>query len=337
MNIYSQQAYNRRMTVVVMTVFLAFFAFIGWGTDYYVLRPFAQMDRPTRQMQADTDDDASAPQKPFVPWATIIAVAIALISVGISLKGGTSIVLNSAHARKADPADEKERQFINVVEEVSIAAGFAAPPEAYVIPDPDPNAFAAGIHQKGSVIAATRGLLEKLNREELQGVVAHEMSHIRNSDVMLMTVVAVLAGAIALLSDFAARAMRGSRSGSGRNKGAGALIMLILWLICIILAPLVTRLLAMWISRNREYLADAAGAELIRNPGALASALEKIKMASEPTRSITNGVAHMCIADPKGEKWEQKENFLGDLFATHPPIEKRIVTLKMMAYTQGSH
>jgi len=217
---------------------------------------------------------------------------------------------------------------------MAIAAGLPRP-AIYVIPDPDPNAFATGKDPQHSSIAVTQGLLDSLNREELQGVVAHEMSHIRNLDIRLMTVVAALIGAALLLSDWARRSLwyggRG-RKRSSKSSGQMGAVLMILWLIGIILAPILTQMMAMAISRKREYLADASGAELTRNPLGLASALRKIEKASEPTASIKRGAAHLCIADPLGRSLNSKEGFFAETFGTHPPIEKRIIALQAMAY-----
>ena len=245
--------------------------------------------------------------------------------------------MSSTRAVPADPDIPAQKQLINIVEEMSIASGLPKP-KVYVVPDPDPNAFATGRDPDNSSIAVTQGLLDSLNREELQGVVAHEMSHIRNYDIRLMTVIAALVGAILLLSDWARRGMlwgggrRRSRSSSGGGGGAIALILIALWIIGVILAPLISQLMAMAVSRKREYYADASGAELTRNPLALASALEKLGSATAPTKSIKRGAAHLCIVDPIGRKMNAKEGKGADLFATHPPIGKRITFLKGMAY-----
>ena len=181
-----------------------------------------------------------------------------------------------------------------------------------------------------------------LDREELQGVVAHEMSHIRNLDVRLMTVVAALVGAVVLLADWAGRGMRfgGGRRSRGRNdkgvSGAVAALMFVIWILAIILAPLIARALAMMVSRGREYLADATAAELTRNPLGLARALEKIESASEPTRAIGRGSAHLCIADPLEGRIDLREGFWADLLATHPPMSRRIEALRQMAFAAGS-
>jgi heat shock protein HtpX len=166
-------------------------------------------------------------------------------------------------------------------------------------------------------------------------VVAHEMSHIRNFDIRLMTIVAALIGTVMLLTELGMRTMRaGAFKGRGSSKkgGGGGPVVLVIFAVAVVLAPLISRLLAMAVSRQREYLADASAAELTRNPAALASALQKIDMATEPTRSIKKGTAHLCIADPLAREVNDREGFLADLFATHPPIRRRIMILTAMAY-----
>jgi heat shock protein HtpX len=183
----------------------------------------------------------------------------------------------------------------------------------------------------------TAGLLDALDRGELQAVVSHEMAHVKNYDVRLMTVVAALVGSVLLISDWGRRGIGwgGGRRRSSRDGGGGGVVLLVffvLWILSLILAPLIARLVAMAVSREREYLADASGSELTRNPLALASALEKIDAAKEPTPSIKQGVAHLCIADPRGRAVNEREGGLAALFATHPPIAKRIALLREMAY-----
>jgi len=209
-------------------------------------------------------------------------------------------------------------------------------PVTYVIDDPDLNAFATGRNPQSASVAVTQGLLNTLNRDELQAVAAHELSHIKNLDIRLMLVLSVLVGSIALISDWGRRSLLYSRGSSRRRSssegGAAILVVFIIWIVAAILAPILAQLMAMSVSRKREYLADASGAELTRNPLALASALAKIDAAIEPTRSISQGTAHLCIADPKGSKVGLKEGRVADLFATHPPMHKRIEVLKQMAY-----
>jgi len=325
-NLFQQQAANRRRTWLVMAMFIALAIFIGAGLDLYVL---GQGGR-------------------FIPVGTIAALAIGGGQSYWSLQRGDRAVLLSAGAV---PLDEKAtaattdddrlryRQYANVVEEMAIAGG-VPPPRAYVIPDADPNAFATGRDPQHASIAVTDGLLATLNREELQGVVAHEMAHIRNLDIRLMTVVAALIGSMVLVSDWSLRATRfggGRLSGKSKNGGGGALGVLLfaVWLLAVILAPFLAQIMAMAVSRSREYLADATGAQLTRNPLGLASALEKLEHASSATQSIKRGTAHLCIVDPLERRLDNREGRFADLFATHPPMAKRIEALKKMAYERA--
>ncbi len=340
MNIYEQQSANRRTTVFIMVLFVAFFLAIGLGFDYFYTN-FNPGGKTQFVWNSAGYYEAAHSGAARIPFGTIISLCIGLGLAGNSMFNGPRMVLRSTMARRAVSMNDREKQFMNVVEEMATAAGLPIP-TAYVVPDPDLNAFATGINPANSVIAVTEGLLESLNREELQGVVAHEMSHIRNYDMRLMTIMAGMIGAIALLSDFAGRSLRfgrgsssgGSSSGGSGKRGGGAVVLIffVVWVVLIILAPLLSRLLAMAVSRQREYLADASGAELTRNPLALISALEKIRQAVMPTNAINNGVAHMCITDPRGSLIEEKAGFAADLLATHPPMEKRILALKAMAY-----
>jgi len=325
-NLLEQQAANRRRTWVVMAVFTAFLLFLGAGADLFLI----------------------GGGQTYVPVASIVALAFGGGQAWWSLRFGDKAILKSSSAvpvetRLAEATNNDDRlrytQFQNIVEEMAIASGLPKP-AAYIVPDDDPNAFATGRDPEHASIAVTEGILRKLNREELQGVVAHEMGHVRNLDIRLMTVVAALVGAVVLLSDLSGRAMRfgGGRSRSRRDsKGGGAVaaVFLVLWLVAIILAPIIGRLLATAVSRRREYLADATGAELTRNPLGLASALEKIEGDAGPTPSIKRGTAHLCIADPLGMQLGNREGRWADLWATHPPMAKRIAALKTMAYERA--
>lgn len=317
-NIYEQQAVNKRLTIVVMIVFTMFLILLGAGFDFYFSGSYLKSG--------------------FIPFGTILALVFGTGSAFWSLSGGPSAVLTSTGAVPADAGNPKHQQLLNVVDEMSIASGLPRP-AVYVVPDPDPNAFATGKDPQHSSIAVTQGLLDSLSRDELQGVIAHEMSHIRNYDVRLMTVIAALMGAVLLLSDWARRSLwyggRG-RKRSSNSAGQLGILLFILWLIGIILAPILTQMMAMAVSRKREYLADASGAELTRNPMGLANALKKIDAASEPTASIKRGAAHLCITDPAGRNLNSKEGFFADVFGTHPPIAKRITALEAMAYQASS-
>ena len=313
-NLFEQQKRNLRRTAAILTGFVAFLVFLGIGADFFLYGSGAG---------------------PGFPIATIGALLFGAGSSLWALKAGDRAVLESAHAVPVKTTDPRQRLLDNVVEEMAIASGIPKP-AVYVIRDSDPNAFATGTGPDRSSVAVTAGLLDALNREELQAVVSHEMAHVKNYDVRLMTVVAALVGSVLLLSDFGRRGLRfgSGRSRSDRKGGGGGVVLLIffvLWILSLLLAPLIARLVAMAVSREREYLADASGSELTRNPLALASALEKIDAAVAPTPSIKQGVAHLCIADPRGAVKEREGGFAG-LFATHPPIAKRIALLKEMAY-----
>ena len=302
---------------MLMIVVVLFLGFIGLGFDAFYL--------------------GTVNENFFFPVGTVIALGFGSISAAWSLKSGAKAVLASSNAVPADPNNPAHKQLLNVVDEMSIASGLPRP-QVYIIPDPDPNAFATGKDPEHSYVAVTQGLLDSLNREELQGVIAHEMSHIRNYDIRLMTVIAALMGALLLLSAWARRGMfwgggrRRSRSSGGSAGGPFVLILLALWIIGIIVAPLISQMMAMAVSRKREYLADASGAELTRNPLGLAHALRKLENATAPTASIKRGAAHLCIVDPVGRKMNAKEGFAAELFGTHPPMNKRIIALEAMAY-----
>lgn len=310
MNILEQAAANKRASWIVVSTVVLFFLLIGFGFDYFY----------GVGMQ--------------FPAYTGIALLFGVGASYMSFAFGDKMILSSTHAQPLDLNDPQQRQWQNIIEEMSISAGIPVP-KTYIIEDPDPNAFATGQDPDHSSIAVTRGLLDALNREELQGVAAHEMSHIRNFDIRLMLILAVLVGAIALLADWAGRSVWSRRNRSSRrseDNGSIALIILVIWLIGIILAPILSQIMAMAVSRRRESLADASGATLTRNPLGLALALEKINGYTGPTRSINQGTAHLCIEDPKGRAVGEREDWIGNLFATHPPIEKRISALREMAY-----
>jgi len=280
----------------------------------------------------------------FVPIGSLAALGVGSVSAAAAYFTGDRAVLAATGAAPIDQlvagasdTDKlKLRQLENVVDEMAIAAGLPRP-AVYVVPDPDLNAFATGRSPERASLAVTRGLIDTLDREELQGVVAHEMSHIRNLDIRVMTIVAALVGAVALLSDWSRRGMmwgggRRRRSDDRDRGGAAGLVFFVIWIVAMLLAPLMAQALAMMVSRQREYLADASGAELTRNPIGLARALGKIESAVQPTEAIKRGSAHLCIADPLGRRMNIREGFWSDLFASHPPMAARIAALEAMAF-----
>ncbi|MFA6665880.1 MAG: M48 family metallopeptidase [Armatimonadota bacterium] len=249
-----------------------------------------------------------------------IAVVVAVISSVGSYYYSDRMVLAVSHAHPA--TREEHAHLINSVEGLALAAGLPAP-SIYVIDDPSPNAFATGRDPKHAVICVTTGLMEKLNRIELEGVIGHEMSHIKDYDIRLMALVAVLAGTVVLMSDWMIRSFwfRGRRD--NRNGNA---IFVLLALVLALLSPLAATVIQLAVSRNREYLADAEGAMLTRYPEGLASALEKIDQAPEPLKEASKATAHLFIANPL----KKTDGFLSSLFSTHPPIEERIRRLRTM-------
>jgi heat shock protein HtpX len=256
-------------------------------------------------------------------FAVILAVGMTVGSYYYSDK----VVLAMSKAR---PVTKEELPYLyNVVEGLTIAAGLP-PPRCYVIDDTAPNAFATGRNPKNSVIVVTTGLLEKLNRVELEGVIAHEMSHIKNYDVLLQTLTVVMVGVVALLSDWMRRSFwwgggRRKTSGSGKAGGAGAIVVAV-GLVMAILSPLIAQLIRLAISRKREFLADASGAMLTRYPPGLASALRKISADREPLEVANKATAHLYIVNPL----KDLRGAVNKLFSTHPPIEERIAALEKM-------
>lgn len=328
-NLFAQQEANRKRTRWLVFGFILFFAWVGFGGDlgFYLL----------------TRDSPPESYHHTIPIIGLILTAVGLGICWYSFKKGPARVLWAAGAWEiVEPATPEQKQLVNLVEEMAIASALPVP-KVWIVPDPDPNAFATGLDEAHANIAVTEGLLQTLNRDELQAVIAHEMAHVKNLDVRLMTLLAAMVGAIALMSDGMGRMLGrgGVRVSGGGGKGGGkkgnqlAILILVLWVITLILAPIISRILAMAVSRKREYLADASSAQFTRNPGALASALEKLDAAKEPTRSITQGAAHLCIVDPSGRALNSKDGRIADFLASHPPMHHRITRLKGMAFQQA--
>ena len=299
-NLWDQQASNRRKSALLVAGFVLFFAWVGFGGDLAFW--LATKDLPPREYHHT------------IPWFGLLITTLAGGMVWFAWAKGPDRVLWAAGAREViEPRGLEEQQLVNVVEEMAISARLPKP-RIWIVPDADPNAFATGIDTAHAHIAVTEGLLHALDRDELQGVVAHEFAHIRNRH--------------------GGRISGGSSKGGGGGKGGNplAIIVLVLWIITLILAPFITRLLAMAVSRKREYLADATGAELTRNPGALASALQKLDAHAAPTRAIAKGAAHLCIVDPLERRINDREGALANLLGSHPPMSQRITRLNGMAY-----
>ncbi len=262
----------------------------------------------------------------------VVGLGVALIVWGIQLAiyntNAESVLLHGAFARELQRDDSP--QLFNVVEEMKLAAGLPFMPRILLIDDPAPNAFAVGSKPENSAIAVTTGLLYRLNRDELQGVIAHEIGHLKNRDAQFMTLAAVMLGSIVILSEILLRSLRyGGRvrtRSSSRGGGQAQLILLLLAVVFAILGPLMAQLLYFACSRKREYLADACAAQFTRYPEGLASALEKIALARVPATFANKATAAMCIINPLAATGE---GF--DLFATHPPTVERIRILRSMA------
>ena len=293
---YKEIDSNKRRTVLLMGLFLVFVIGLGYLLSYIFDNYFI----------------------------LVIAVIIAVVQSLVSYYYSDSITLAISKAKEV-PRKEPFLELHRIVENLAITAGLPKP-KIYVIDDTAPNAFATGRDPKHAAIAVTSGLLEKLDKVELQGVIAHELSHVGNYDIRLMTIVVVLVGVVALLSDFFLRYMwfGGGRRRDGDGGGQLQLILLIVGIALAILAPLAATLIQLSISRKREYLADASGALLTRYPEGLASALEKIEQDQEPLEAANRATAHLYIESPL------KGNNVSKLFSTHPPVEDRIKRLRAM-------
>ncbi|HVL39246.1 MAG TPA: M48 family metallopeptidase [Fimbriimonadaceae bacterium] len=258
------------------------------------------------------------------PLGAAAGAGLGLVLALIAWYGGPGIVLGISHAREA--TTDEHRTLNNVAEEMAIAAGIPVP-KVMVIDDSAPNAFATGRDPRSGVVVFTTGILEKLNRDELQGVMAHEIAHIRNYDIRFMTTVALIAGVIPLISDMFWRAQwygGGRRRSSDRDSGGAQVVFMILAIVLVILAPIFAKLLELAVSRRREFLADATAAELTRNPEGLASALIKLTNDPEPLEAANRATQHLYIVNPL-KSYEAK---LSALFSTHPPTEERVKALR---------
>jgi len=288
MTLYQERSANVWKTWGLMLGFFLLIVAVGWAVSWY-------FDSPT-----------------ILYGAVILSV---LMNVG-SYWFSDKLVLSMTGAKPATRAEHFD--LYTVTENLAITAGMPMP-KLYVIEDPAPNAFATGRDEKHAVVAATTGLLAMMNRTELEGVIAHELSHIKNKDMLVMTVAVVLAGFLAIIADIF---LRMSMFGGGdRDNGKAGLLLAVLAIVGIILAPIAAQLIQLAISRRREYLADASGALLTRYPEGLASALQKIAGYSAPMQRANHATAHLFISNPFGSR---AASFTNRLFATHPPVEDRV-------------
>lgn len=299
MTLYTQRDLNIRKTWLLITGFFAVVIGIGWLFSRIYGNPS------------------------ILYFAVIFSIVMNFISYWYSDK----IVLAM---NRAVPVEKKDNpELYNIVENLSITAGLPMP-KLYLVKEKQPNAFATGRNSKHAVVAVTEGLLERLDRSELEGVIAHEMSHIGNKDILLSTMVVVLVGFISIISDMLLRSMfwGGFRNRDNKEGGQAGAILMLAGIALAILAPISAMLIQLAISRKREFLADASGALLTRYPEGLAKALEKISKDATPMKVANNSTSHLWIDNPlKGRK---KMDWLTKLFMTHPPIEDRIAALKGM-------
>jgi heat shock protein HtpX len=292
--LYKQIASNKRKSIALLFGFLLLYAALGWLLSLW-----------------------------FGNAALFVALAVAAVMLFVNLFLGDDLITTVAGARRIERKEEAPELW-RMVENLSITAGVPMP-RLFIVPDESPNAFAAGRSPKQAIVAVTTGLLERLDEEELEGVLAHEMSHIRNYDVRLMTWAAVLAGSIALLANVFLRVMW--FGGGDRREGGNNPIVLIGVIAGLVLAPIAAILIQLAISRRREYVADASGAELTRYPQGLASALNVISAANKPSPRLGNqAIAHLMIAPPLSARGRSLT-----VFATHPSSEDRIARLNGMA------
>lgn len=287
--LYTQQDKNVRKTWLLMAIFFVLVIFLGYFLRYYYNNPG------------------------ILYLAVIFSVGMNWVSYWWSDK----IVLSMYHARPA--TESGEHDLINIVENLSITSGLPAP-KVFIIEDSAPNAFATGRDKNHSTVAVTSGLLRILNKAELEGVVAHELAHVGNRDILLSTVVVTLVGLVSIASDIF---VRSTFFGGKRDSREGGNVLMIVGIVLMILSPIVAKLIQLAISRKREFLADASGALLTRYPDGLASALQKISGYSGPMQRANNATAHLFIASPFGPK----VSGLSKLFMTHPPVEERIAAL----------
>lgn len=290
LTLYQERSNNVWRTALLMAGFLAVVVGIGWFVAYYYQNP----------------------------GLLYVAIAFAVLMNFWSYWYSDRTVLSMTNARPA--LREEFFDFYTVTENLAITAGLPMP-KLYVIEDAAPNAFATGRDEKHAVVCATTGLLAAMSRPELEGVIAHELSHVKNKDILLMTVAVVLAGFIAIVADIFLRMSfwGGNRDNDNRNG-----ILMVLGIVAIILAPIAAQLIQLAISRRREYLADASGALLTRYPEGLASALQKIGAYAAPMHRANHATAHLFIGDPFGV---EKTNWINRLFSTHPPIADRVKAL----------
>lgn len=296
--LYQQISQNKQRTVVLLVVFFALLALIGASAGYLLV------------------DN-------YVIGVTLALIIGAIYAVSMIFQS-TTLVMSMNSAREISESEAPD--FYHIVEDMAMVAQIPMP-RVFIIEDPSLNAFATGSSPKNAAVAATTGLLQVMNREELEGVIGHEVSHIRNYDIRISTIAVALASAVTLISSIGGRALwygGDSRKRSNNNDGGLGIILLLLSLLSLVLAPLVASLVQLAISRQREYLADASSVELTRNPQGMIRALEKLKQSQPVKYPVDDASAALYINEPR------KKGSFSSLFSTHPPIEERIERLQHM-------
>jgi heat shock protein HtpX len=302
---------NRRDTVVLIAAFIVLFLLIGAAFDFFA---------GTLQIHQGHLYGA--------PIFMVLALIFASVQSTVSYFGGAPLILLSVHAQPLTSDTPKHQMVLDVIQEMALASRLPVP-KGYFIPDSAPNAFATGRNPEHSVICVTQGLIDNMDREELQGVIGHEMSHIADYDIRTMMMVAVLVGGIAMLSDFMVRMSFFSSRDRDSDRNDGGLIAILIIVLAIV-APILSQLIAMAVSREREYLADASSVEFTRNPRALLRALQRIAETESPLKEGVRGTAHLFIVNPLAANADDEGGFLANLLSTHPPLRKRIERLQAM-------
>lgn len=299
MGIYEEISGNKRRSFLLIFLFFIFVILLGLALGYFYGNQY---------------------------FGLILALMIGFFYFLISYYGGANAILTMTRAKKA--TKPQYTNLINTVEGLSIAAGLPQPPQVYIIEDEALNAFATGRDPQHSSVTVTTGLIKKMNKLELEGVIAHEMSHIKNYDIRVMMLTAVMVGLTVLLSDFLLRSFLWSKGNKDQNSNQLGIILILLGLLLAVLSPFIGQLIQLAVSRKREFLADASGAMLTRYPKGLADALKKIKQDPDPLVDHANkATAHLFISTPFRK---EKSTFIRNLFSTHPDIDERIKKLEEM-------
>jgi heat shock protein HtpX len=317
--VYSQIASNKRRSVLFIGLFFLVWIAIG-AIGGLLFIAFAHRQQ---------NNGYNAPSYGATPIyvGMVICAIIAFFGVLYSLTAGAALVLRVSGAQPADP--NQYQQIHDLVASLAIGEGIPKP-EVYVIDDPSPNAFATGVSPQKAAITYTTGILQMMNREELEGVTGHEMSHIKNHDIRLLLIVGTMIGLAALLASVLWRSAFYSSLGRSRDSGNIGLVLLVLGALLAVVGFIFGPLIRLALSRRRESLADASGVELTRNPAGLLSALKKLQQNDVPFKKMNHATAAMCIDDPL----QHHDTWLHHLYDTHPPIEERIAVLEKMASGQ---